>query len=42
VQYPDDVARQMVDDFIAGSERPVGNGHARIDGELAPFGSDAH
>ncbi|MFA5890569.1 MAG: inositol-3-phosphate synthase [Actinomycetota bacterium] len=41
-QYPDDVARQLVEQFIVGT--PVStNGHTRIEiPELAPFASDGH
>jgi myo-inositol-1-phosphate synthase len=36
VQYPDDVARQMVEDFIGGGEiAAAGNGHLRV-ARLAP------
>jgi len=37
VQYPDEVARQMVDDFIVGTPATT-NGHRTVD-ELAPFES---
>jgi myo-inositol-1-phosphate synthase len=37
-QYPDDIARNLVESFIEGSTSANGNGHLRIDeGELASF-----
>jgi len=46
-QYPDEVARQLVEDFIVGGEQPSmngnGNGHLRLDAEeLAKFGTNSH
>ena len=42
-QYPDEVARQLVEDFIAGDRTITGlNGHSQISAaELAPFAQDA-
>jgi len=43
-QYPDDVARQLVEAFIVGERAPStnGNGHVKLDAtELAKFGSNA-
>ena len=38
VQYPDDVAQQMVEDFIAGS-RPASNGNGSGNGRPAAVAS---